>query len=247
MCFVVPEGIPLEEAATFGIGYMTAAQAVVYSQGKALPPGDTKVSGNSWYIVYGASASVGLFATSLAKALGYRVLGICSPHSFSLVKSYGADATIDYHNQSQAISEALDLTDGGVEFALDAISEGDSFRNIVKMMGQRGKQLNVMLPVPDDVRKINPELKIEFTGVRTLWGAEFKFGLRDSEKSTWPADPNGRVFGEELFRKTPELVAKYGIKPNPVKIRGGFEDIGAGLEDLKDGKVSGQKLVLKVA
>lgn len=39
------------------------------------------------------------------------------------------------------------------------------------MMGQRGKQLNVMLPVPDDVRKINPELKIEFTGVRTLWGA----------------------------------------------------------------------------
>lgn len=54
---------------------------------------------------------------------------------------------------------------------MDAISEGDSFRNIVKMMGQRGKQLNVMLPVPDDVRKINPELKIEFTGVRTLWGA----------------------------------------------------------------------------
>lgn len=71
------------------------------------------------------------------------------------------------------------------------------------------------------------------------------------------------MFGEELFRKTPELVAKYGIKPNPVKIRGGFEDIGAGLEDLKVslligwvllwadrrlyGKVSGQKLVLKVA
>lgn len=26
MCFVVPEGMPLEEAATFGIGYMTAAQ-----------------------------------------------------------------------------------------------------------------------------------------------------------------------------------------------------------------------------
>lgn len=112
------------------------------------------MSGNPWYIIYGPSTSVGLFPTSLGKALGYRVLGICSPHSFSLVKSYSADVTIDYHNQSQAISEALDLAGGGVEFALDTISEGDSFGVTVKMKGQKGKQLNCTPSVPDGVRKI---------------------------------------------------------------------------------------------
>lgn len=41
------------------------------------------------------------------------------------------------------------------------------------------------------------------------------------------------MFGEELFCKMLEFVVKYGIKFNFVKIRGGFEDIGVGLEDLK--------------
>ncbi|WVN88002.1 uncharacterized protein L203_103200 [Cryptococcus depauperatus CBS 7841] len=48
LCFVVPESLKLEEAATFGAGWVTAAQTIVQRQGKAFPPADTKVSGHPW-------------------------------------------------------------------------------------------------------------------------------------------------------------------------------------------------------
>ena len=123
------------------------------------------------YIVYGASTSVGLFAIQVAKSLGYKVLGVCSPHSFDLAKSYGADATISYRDQEKAIAEALKITEGGVEYALDTISEGDTFKVTIGMMGKKGKQLNCILAVPDEGKQINPGLRIEWTVMYTLFGA----------------------------------------------------------------------------
>lgn len=246
MCFIVPDSMKMEEAATYGVGWVTAAQTIVFRQGKAFPPGDTKVSGNPWYIVYGASTSVGLFAVPLAKALGYRVLGVCSPHSFDLVKSYGADATVDYHEQDKAIEEALKITDGGVEYALDTISQDDSFKIAIGMMGKKGKQLNATLPIPEEAQKINPDLKTEFTLMYSLFGIEFNWTPRSSEKMMILATKEDRTFGEEIYKRTPELIAKYGIKPNPITIKGNFEDVAKGLEDLKNGKASGEKQVIKM-
>lgn len=193
---------------------------------------------------------MGFFGISLAKALGYRVLGVCSPHSFDVVKSYGADAVVDYHDQKKAISEALDITNGGVEYALDAISDGDSFKIVIGMMGDKGKQLNCILGVPEEVYKINPKLKVEWTLMHTMWGVvssshslflqfiddrkqEFDWAPRSEEHQIWPVKPKDRAFGEEIFRKTPELIAKYNIRPNPILMRGGFEDIEEGLKDLQ--------------
>ncbi|AFR97565.1 enoyl reductase [Cryptococcus neoformans C23] len=247
MCFVVPEGMKLEDAATFGVAWVTACQTIVQRQGKAFPPGDTKVSGNPWYIIYGASTSVGLFGIQVAKSLGYKVLGVCSPHSFDLAKSYGADATVSYHDQEKAIVEALKITDGGAEYALDTISEGDTFRVTIGMMGKKGKQLNCILAVPDEVKQINPNLKVEWSLMYTLFGVDFIFTPRIPNSEVLPASKEDRAFGEETFAKTPELITKFGVKPNPVVIAGGFEDVIKALDALKNGKVSGKKQVIKIS
>ncbi|TYJ54732.1 hypothetical protein B9479_004580 [Cryptococcus floricola] len=254
MTWLVPEGMGLPEASTFGVAWLTAAQAMVQHQGKAFPTlGDTNVTGNPWasahsfYIVYGGSSSVGLFAIQLGKFLGYKILAIASPHSFSLVKSYGADAVLDYHNPDEAIAEALKITDGGVELALDTISEGDSFRITVEMMGKKGKQFNALLPIPDNIQELNPELKTEFTGMSTLLGKEFEFLALAPGQTFYPAVPEDRRFGVEIFQQTPVLISKYGLKPNPVQITGGFEDVTKGLELLKNGKISGKKSVIRIA
>ncbi|TYJ54733.1 hypothetical protein B9479_004581 [Cryptococcus floricola] len=49
------------------------------------------------------------------------------------------------------------------------------------------------------------------------------------------------TFDVEVFQQTAELITKYGIKANPVQITGGFEDVGKGLELLKDNQLSGKK------
>ncbi|TYJ56291.1 hypothetical protein B9479_002981 [Cryptococcus floricola] len=242
LTWVVPEGLGLAEASTFGVAWVTAAQAMVQHQGKAFPTlGDTN------YIVYGGSTSVGLFAIQLAKILGYKVLAIASPHSFPLLKSYGADAVLDYHNPDEAIAEALKITDGGVELALDTISEGDSFRITVGMMGKKGKQLNALLAVPDKVKELNPELKTDLTVMYTLLGKEFEFPASALGRPFFPSVPEDRRFGVEIFQQTAELYSKYGLKPNPVQITGGFEDVTKGLELLKNNKISGKKSVIRIA
>lgn len=63
----------------------------------------------------------------------------------------------------------------------------------------------------------------------------------------YSAKPDQHKFGIEVAQRTPELITKFGIKANPVKIRGGLEDVTAGFEDMRQGKVSGYKLVYEIS
>ncbi|KAK8869863.1 hypothetical protein IAR55_000431 [Kwoniella newhampshirensis] len=246
MCFKVPEGTKLDEAATFGVAWVTACQALIDSQKKPFPT-EGKVPEGTWYIIYGASSSVGLFAVSLAKAMGYRVIGIASPHSFSLVKSYGADEVLDYHDKDKAVAEALQITGGGVEYALDTISEKGSYEFTLALMGDKGKQLNGILPIPEEVKKINPKINVTSTLMYTLFGREFNFTPAAPKDTIIPASEHDHQFGKEIFAKTADLITKHGIKANPVSLKGGLDDVPTGFQEQKELKVSGKKLVYKIA
>jgi len=239
LIFKVPEGQKMEEMAVFGVPWVTACQAMISSQGKSWPP--AKVSGNPWYLIYGASSSVGLFALQLAKIMGYRPIAICSPHNFDLVKSYGAEATVDYHDGEKASEEVKRISGGGVELGLDTISEKDSFKIAIGGFGEKGGQLNSILPPSDEAKKIRSDVKVVNTLMYTLFGHEFKFG-----PNKIPASESDRAFGVEVNQRTPELIKKYGIKSNPIVIKGGMETIKDGFEEMKAGKVSGKKLVYKI-
>lgn len=51
-----------------------------------------------------------------------------------------------------------------------------------------------------------------------------------------------------FLKKVPDLVSAGAVKPNPVKLwEGGLEAINDGLQYMREGKVSGEKLVYRVA
>jgi NADPH:quinone reductase-like Zn-dependent oxidoreductase len=96
-----PDNISFEQAGAVNIAAKTALQAL-RNTGK-LQPGQ-KV------LINGASGGVGTFAVQIAKHLGGEVTGVSSGHNTELVRSLGADHTIDYAQQ--------DYTQGGTQYDL---------------------------------------------------------------------------------------------------------------------------------
>ena len=83
---IKPKNISFEEAATLPVGALTALYFLRAANVRA----------GHQVLIYGASGSVGTYAIQLAKHFGAEVTAVCSSVNTDLVKSLGADHTIDY-------------------------------------------------------------------------------------------------------------------------------------------------------
>lgn len=77
----------------------------------------------------------------------------------------------------------------------------------------------------------------------TVVGEEFMY-----EGSVWSAQPKDFELTKKFVSVAEDLLGAGLIKPHPVDLRkGGLDGILSGMQDLKDGKVSGAKLVYRVS
>jgi NADPH:quinone reductase-like Zn-dependent oxidoreductase len=86
-----PPSIPFADAATLGVAAFTALQGL-RDHGEVQP-------GQS-VLITGAGSGVGTFAIQIAKSLGARVTAVASTRNVELARSLGAEAVIDYTQES---------------------------------------------------------------------------------------------------------------------------------------------------
>ncbi|OBT98834.1 hypothetical protein VE01_03434 [Pseudogymnoascus verrucosus] len=124
LTFKKPGGVTTEQAATIGVGLLTAALGVIIGANVELKAKESN-SQSPWLIVLGAAGGVGQFAVQLGKLCGYRVLGSSSPSNTEVVKAAGAEAVFDYKLPlDEQLATIQQVTNGNFTRVFDASAMG---------------------------------------------------------------------------------------------------------------------------
>lgn len=116
-----PSSLSFDQAATVPISATTAMQGLRLG----------RVEAGQRVLIIGASGGVGTYAVQLAKADGAEVTGVCSAAKADLVRSLGADHTIDYRVE--------DFTDGSRRYDLILdIAGNTSLRRLRRALNPTG-------------------------------------------------------------------------------------------------------------
>ncbi|KAI7782142.1 Trans-enoyl reductase ACTTS2 [Diaporthe eres] len=215
LAWKIPPGVSDEEAATYGVSAVTAFTVFIYA----------------------GSTSVGLFAIQLAKLAGYTVVTTASPHSHELVKRYGAGHVFDYKSDGwvQEVTSAFP----DISLAVDCFSEGGSGPAVASVLKPQGGKIVTLL---DQGESKVPGVTYDMIMLYTVFGREFAWLPPVGPK--FPVDLEHRKALARFYSILPQIHDL--IKPPPIKvIDGGIQVLLESLDLLRQGKVSGSKLVVK--
>lgn len=128
----MPDAMPFEHGAAFGIVYQTSYFGLVYRAN--LQPGET-------LLVHAAAGGVGLSAVQIGRALGARVLATAgSPSKLEVAKAHGAEDAYDYSTPDW-VDRVKHATNGrGADVIYDPVG-GDIFDLSTKCIAFGGRLL----------------------------------------------------------------------------------------------------------
>ncbi|TBU65354.1 GroES-like protein [Dichomitus squalens] len=243
LVWVVPENtLSHEEAATFGCAFWTAVQALYHPTRLGLVEPPARAPKAEWVLVYGGSSAVGQFAIQLLRLSGYKVVTTASPRNFELVRSLGADAVFDYKDP-EVVSKIKAATGDSVSVALDTISENGSQTISAESLGPSGGKV-VLVLTQDPNATSRKDVQFKETLIYTALGRGFPWPINNHHFDVSHEDTAHMV---AFLEKVSQLVKDGGVKSLPVKLwEGGLPAIPDGLQYMREGKVSAQKIVYKI-
>ncbi|KZP34151.1 GroES-like protein [Athelia psychrophila] len=246
LTFRIPEKVSFEEAATFPLCSLTAAQALFIRLQLPAPfPGPfhhalPNHARKPALLIYSASTSLGLFAVQLAKLITppLTVIATASPANHALLRALGADAVFDYRSPTWAADVRAATADGlGIDYALDCISEDATTGQISQCFvgGEAEKRIAV-------IRKVAWDASLVREDVSPLYGAAWT-GLGHAivyNGAPVPADAAHRAFTVAFFRYLSASALVFPVRGNPVRLMpGGLRAIvGDGFALIGSGKVA---------
>ena len=239
--------LPLIEAATIPLAGITAALGLYQRLGLPLPwhPATKPMP----LIVYGAASAVGSYAIQLAQLSNIHplicVAGRGIQHVESLIDKNKGDMIVDYRSGDESVVQGLleaAKQHGKLEYAFDAVSEKPSYVNICKVLGSQTAQLTLVLPIKEDSMFPPP-----ITRSQTSCGSVFEALDNDPSEKKVGTKIGDKEFGFVMFRLFGRGLAGGWFKGHPHEVvPGGLYGVESALKNLKEGKASAVKYVLRI-
>lgn len=190
-------------------------------------------------VVYGASSAVGSYVLQFASQSHIHplicVAGRAQEHVEKLIDRSKGDTIVDYRKGDDAVVQGIKAAipqDQMLEYAYDAVSEKNSYKNISRVLDLSGK-ITLVLPPPGGWDKKFEEIPASVQQSTTNVGDVHK-SLKDL----------GFIYSRYITRGLEE----GWFKPQPQEIvPGGLGGIQSALEKLKDGTASAVKYVFKIS
>lgn len=235
----IPEGLPIEQASTLGLGLATNCLAL-WEGGLRLEFNPENVAEEPMpVLVYGGSTATGTLATQLLRLSGLNVIATCSQHRFDLLHQYGASAVFDYTDPEVA-ARIREYTRGGLRHALDCITDPESVACCYSSIGRTGGRYAHLESCPAELRT-RRTVKAEFPIALEVFGKHVQLS-GDYERSPNREKHEVAVRWFAMFQR---LLDANKLKAHPTQvIPGGFNGVIDGIRLLRSGSISGVKLVV---
>ncbi|KAJ9617178.1 hypothetical protein H2200_000899 [Cladophialophora chaetospira] len=238
-----------EEAATIPLAAMTAALALFcylrLPEPWVLPTRTEREELAGGVLVYGAASAVGAFAIKLlARANIHPIIAVAGrgiPYVESLVDISKGDVIIDYRGGDDEVVKGLRIAvppGNKLLYALDAVSEGSSYLNIVKALDPYG---HITFVLPGDYKEVPSTVHKTITLVGAVHGnaiADSQHGHPDMLSD----------FGYAWFRLFSVGLKDGWFTGHPYEVvPGGLHGVETGLRNLREGKASAVKYLCRIA
>ena len=244
MAIKMPPTMSMEQGAALGTAIASACMALFWSLGMdpAILTANSSADGASGesatVLVYGGSTCTGTMMIQLLRLCGFHVLTTCSPRNFDLVREFGAHETFDYKAPDCAARIRAHCKNA-LELAIDCVSEDSTMRFCYEAIGRAGGKYTALNPFNSQLatrRVIEPDwiLATRITGGASAWPAPY----------TSDPEPRLREMAVPIFAVIERLLLEGKIQPHPIRAEGGgYEGLIRGINVIRKGELSGQKLV----
>ena len=181
---------------------------------------------------------------------GLTVITTCSPRHNDLLKRLSADAVFDYKSVDCGL-QIREYTSNTLMYALDCISEPSSAKICADALSTSSssstgtKRYSSLLGIADFPRT---DVEKRTTIAYSALGEEMSFAGHGSViPPKIPAKDEDARFMEMFIGIAEALLAEGKVKAHPPSVReDGLRGILEGWQEMREGKVSGEKLVYRV-
>ncbi|KAH6999309.1 chaperonin 10-like protein [Ilyonectria destructans] len=232
--FHLPKKTSFEEAATIPLAALTAVVGLYRNDRLGLPQPWAPAEKSIPLVIYGGGTAVGSYAIQLAIRSNIHplicVAGKSQEHVESLIDRSKGDTIVDYRGGNGAVIEGIRKALGSstLMHALDAVAEAPSYANLTKVLAPGAGRITLVQDIEDLGDLVN-RFKTSQTKVASVHEDAKDMALVYTRYFH-------RGLQEGWFRPHPHQV-----------VPGGLGGLQKALEDLKAGKASATKSVVRIA